>query len=143
MLKVPHPFFDTPAAFIFLFENHTFLAFKDNTITVWNFKGEMLASFDDHRLYFPIPDVDYTSVIYITQSQETIISLCEDPPPTAAAVPVAAAAAAAATAEGGAAGGSLMNDPPAAPAAPARSWSRGATKRGCSGRRARGVDPCI
>lgn len=118
VLKVPHPFFDTPAAFIFLFENHTFLAFKDNTITVWNFKGEMLASFDDHRLYFPIPDVDHTSVIYITQSQETIISLCEDPPPTAAAVPVAAAAAAAATAEGGAADGSLMDDPPAAPAAP-------------------------
>ena len=78
LTQVKDSFFRTPSAFIFLYENQTFLAFKDNKITVWNFRGELINEFEDHNLCFPIPDIDHTSVIYITQAQDIIISLCED-----------------------------------------------------------------
>ena len=73
VVKVKHAFFRTPSAFIFLYENHSFLAFRENTITNWNFKGEMLHTFQDHALCFPIPDIDHTSVIYITQVRACIV----------------------------------------------------------------------
>ena len=47
-------------------------------VTVWNFHGELIGTSDDHKLCFPIPDIDHTSVIYITSAQDIIISLCED-----------------------------------------------------------------
>lgn len=80
VVKVSNTQFKTPSAFIFLYENQTFLAFKDNVVTVWNFRGELVSTFDDHALWFPLPEIDHTSVIYITQSQDVIISLCEDHP---------------------------------------------------------------
>lgn len=73
VVKVKHAFFRTPSAFIFLYENHSFLAFRENSITNWNFKGEMLHTFQDHALCFPIPDIDHTSVIYITQVRACIV----------------------------------------------------------------------
>jgi hypothetical protein len=36
VVKVKDSFFRTPSAFIFLYENQSFLAFKDNSVTVWN-----------------------------------------------------------------------------------------------------------
>ena len=78
MWRAPQTFFRTPSAFIFLYENQSFLAFKDSSVSVWNFAGELMRTFDDHRLCFPIPDIDHTSVIYITHAQDIIISLCED-----------------------------------------------------------------
>ena len=78
VVKVKDSFFRTPNAFIYLYENQAFLAFKDNCVTVWNFRGELISTFEDHKLCFPIPDIDHTSVIFITQAQDIIISLCED-----------------------------------------------------------------
>lgn len=69
---------NTPVAFIFLYENQTFLAFKDSTVTVYNFRGELVNTFEDHRLCIPIPDMEHTSIIYVTHSQDIIISLCDD-----------------------------------------------------------------
>ena len=68
--------FRTPSAFIFLFENQTFLAFRGPEVTVWNFRGELVSRFQDHSLWFPLPELDHTSVIYITQTQDVILSLC-------------------------------------------------------------------
>ena len=67
-----------PTGFIFLYENHTFLSLKDTTITMWNFQGEKLASFEDHKLCLPIPEIEHTSIVYVTHSQDMIISLCDD-----------------------------------------------------------------
>lgn len=78
VVTVSHQQFETPTAFIFLYETQTFLAFKGNMVTVWNFQGELVSSFDDHRLWLPLPDIDHTSVIYITQSQDVIMSLCSN-----------------------------------------------------------------
>lgn len=79
MVRVKDASFRTSqTAFIFLHETLTFLAFKDHTVTHWNFRGERIRTFDDHRLWFPHPDMDRTSVIFITQAQDVVISLCED-----------------------------------------------------------------
>ena len=40
--------------------------------------GELVSRFEDHTLWFPLPEVDHTSVIFITQSQDVILSLCEE-----------------------------------------------------------------
>ena len=45
---------------------------------VWNFRGELVSRFEDHALWFPLPEIDHTSVIYITQNQDVILSLCEE-----------------------------------------------------------------
>ena len=45
-------------------------------MTVWNFRGELVSRFEDHSLWFPLAELDHTSVIYITQSQDVILSLC-------------------------------------------------------------------
>jgi len=78
VVKLKDSHFRTPAAFIFLYENQTFLAFKDSTVTIWNFKGELVSAFEDHKLCLPIPDMEHTSIIYVTHSQDIIISLCDD-----------------------------------------------------------------
>ena len=55
-----------------------FLAFRENSASVWSFKGELLREFDDHTLCIPHPDIDHASVMYITPAQDVLISLCED-----------------------------------------------------------------
>ena len=41
VVTVKNQHFRTPSAFIFLYENQTFLAFRGHEVTVWNFHGEM------------------------------------------------------------------------------------------------------
>jgi hypothetical protein len=64
----------TPSAFIFLYENQLFLTFRDRTVAVWNFRGELVTSFEDHLLWHP--DCN-TNNIYITSDQDLIISYCK------------------------------------------------------------------
>lgn len=66
--------FLTPSAFIFLYENQLFLTFRNRTVAVWNFRGELVTSFEDHLLWHP--DCN-TNNIYITSDQDLIISYCK------------------------------------------------------------------
>ena len=66
--------FMTPSAFIFLYENQLFLTFRNRTVAVWNFRGELVTSFEDHLLWHP--DCN-TNNIYITSDQDPIISYCK------------------------------------------------------------------
>ncbi|ONK61734.1 uncharacterized protein A4U43_C08F33020 [Asparagus officinalis] len=66
--------FLTPSAFIFLYENQLFLTFRDRNVAVWNFRGELVTSFEDHLLWYP--DCN-TNNIYITSNQDLIISYCK------------------------------------------------------------------
>lgn len=62
------------SAFIFLYENQLFLTFRNRTVAVWNFRGELVTSFEDHLLWHP--DCN-TNNIYITSDQDLIISYCK------------------------------------------------------------------
>ncbi|KAL7146657.1 hypothetical protein ABFS83_06G056000 [Erythranthe nasuta] len=66
--------FMTPSAFIFLYENQLFLTFRNRTVAVWNFRGELVTKFEDHLLWHP--DCN-TNNIYITSDQDLIISYCK------------------------------------------------------------------
>ncbi|XP_073297689.1 uncharacterized protein [Primulina huaijiensis] len=72
--------FMTPSAFIFLYENQLFLTFRNRTVSVWNFRGELVTSFEDHLLSHP--DCN-TNNIYITSDQDLIISYCNSDEPLA------------------------------------------------------------
>jgi predicted nuclease of predicted toxin-antitoxin system len=61
-------------AFIFLYEPQLFLTFQNQSVAVWNFRGELITSFEDHQLWHP----DYnTNNICITSDQDMIISYCK------------------------------------------------------------------
>jgi hypothetical protein len=64
----------TPSAFIFLYELQLFLTFRNRSVAVWNFRGELVTSFEDHLLWHP--DCN-TNNIYITSDQDLIISYCK------------------------------------------------------------------
>lgn len=66
--------FLTPSAFIFLYENQLFLTFRNRTVSVWNFRGELVTSFEDHKLWHS--DCN-TNNIFITSDQDLIISFCK------------------------------------------------------------------
>ncbi|XP_078445246.1 uncharacterized protein LOC144714385 isoform X2 [Wolffia australiana] len=66
--------FTTPSAFIFLYENQLFLTFRNRAVAVWNFRGELVTTFEDHLLWHP--DCN-TNNIYITSDQDLIISYCK------------------------------------------------------------------
>ncbi|KAL5698253.1 hypothetical protein ACHQM5_029317 [Ranunculus cassubicifolius] len=74
LTEVSRTEFMTPSAFIFLYENHLFLTFRNRTVAVWNFRGELVTSFEDHLLWHP--DCN-TNNIYITSDQDLIISYCK------------------------------------------------------------------
>nr|XP_029119454.1 uncharacterized protein LOC105042025 isoform X5 [Elaeis guineensis] len=74
LIEVNRSEFMTPSAFIFLYENHLFLTFRNRTVSVWNFRGELVTSFEDHLLWHP--DCN-TNNIYITSDQDLIISYCK------------------------------------------------------------------
>ncbi|PON47755.1 WD40/YVTN repeat-like-containing domain containing protein [Parasponia andersonii] len=74
LMEVSRTEFMTPSAFIFLYENQLFLTFRNRTVAVWNFRGELVTSFEDHLLWHP--DCN-TNNIYITSDQELIISYCK------------------------------------------------------------------
>ena len=42
VIEVDHTDFMAPSAFIFLYENQLFLTFKQRTVAVWNFRGELV-----------------------------------------------------------------------------------------------------
>lgn len=73
-MEVSRTEFMTPSAFIFLYENQLFLTFRNRTVAVWNFRGELVTSFEDHLLWHP--DCN-TNNIYITSDQDLIISYCK------------------------------------------------------------------
>ncbi|XP_061375495.1 uncharacterized protein LOC133317650 [Gastrolobium bilobum] len=74
LMEVSKTEFMTPSAFIFLYENQLFLTFRNRTVAVWNFRGELVTSFEDHLLWHP--DCN-TNNIYITSDQDLIISYCK------------------------------------------------------------------
>ncbi|MQL86351.1 hypothetical protein Taro_018869 [Colocasia esculenta] len=74
LIEVSRTEFTTPSAFIFLYENQLFLTFRNRTVAVWNFRGELVTSFEDHLLWHP--DCN-TNNIYITSDQDLIISYCK------------------------------------------------------------------
>ncbi|CAK9135918.1 unnamed protein product [Ilex paraguariensis] len=74
LTEVSRTEFMTPSAFIFLYENQLFLTFRNGTVAVWNFRGELVTSFEDHLLWHP--DCN-TNNIYITSDQDLIISYCK------------------------------------------------------------------
>ncbi|XP_059458076.1 uncharacterized protein LOC132187696 isoform X3 [Corylus avellana] len=74
LTEVSRTEFMTPSAFIFLYENQLFLTFRNRTVAVWNFRGELVTSFEDHLLWHP--DCN-TNNIYITSDQDLIISYCK------------------------------------------------------------------
>ena len=74
MMEVDKTQFLTPNAFIFLYENQLFLTFRNRMVSVWNFRGEMVTSFEDHLLWHPDTN---TNNIYITSEQNLIISYCK------------------------------------------------------------------
>jgi hypothetical protein len=64
--------FQTPFAFIFLYDRLTFLAFRKTEVVLWDLNGELLTRFEDHTLWFPAAAEDHTSVIYITEKQDLV-----------------------------------------------------------------------
>ncbi|KAL0359082.1 UNVERIFIED_CONTAM: hypothetical protein Sangu_0757600 [Sesamum angustifolium] len=74
LTEVSRTEFMTPSAFIFLYENQLFLTFRNRTVAVWNFRGELVTSFEDHLLWHH--DCN-TNNIYITSDQDLIISYCK------------------------------------------------------------------
>ncbi|KAD4584548.1 hypothetical protein R6Q59_036578 [Mikania micrantha] len=77
MKEVGRTEFMTPSAFIFLYENQLFLTFRNQTVSVWNFRGELVTSFEDHELWHS--DCN-TNNIHITSDQSLIISFCKGDP---------------------------------------------------------------
>jgi len=76
LIEVNKTEFMTPSAFIFLYENNLFLTFCNRTVAAWNFRGELVTSFEDHELWHPNCN---TNNIYITADQDLIISYCKVP----------------------------------------------------------------
>ncbi len=76
-IEVSRSEFVTPSAFIFLYEMQLFLTFRSRSVSVWNFRGELVTSFEDHMLWHP--DCN-TNSIYITSNQDLIISYCKADP---------------------------------------------------------------
>jgi len=74
LIEVSKTEFMTPSAFIFLYENNLFLTFCNRTVAAWNFRGELVTSFEDHVLWHPNCN---TNNIYITADQDLIISYCK------------------------------------------------------------------
>ncbi|CAD6342417.1 unnamed protein product [Miscanthus lutarioriparius] len=74
LTEVSRTEFMTPSAFIFLYELQLFLTFRNRSVAVWNFRGELVTSFEDHLLWHT--DCN-TNNIYITSDQDLIISYCK------------------------------------------------------------------
>jgi hypothetical protein len=64
--------------FIFLWKKQLFLTLKNQTNFVWNFRGELVTSLEDHFLRHPLWHPDFTNINYITSDQNLIISYCRD-----------------------------------------------------------------
>lgn len=73
-IAVERSHFLMPNAFIFLYESELFLTFQHKEVSVWNFRGERVTTFEDHTLFHAESN---TSSIYITQQQDIIVSYCQ------------------------------------------------------------------
>jgi hypothetical protein len=67
--------FMKPTIFILLYKKELFLTLKNRTISVWNFRGELVTSLEDHLLRHPDFNLNNN---YITSDQNLIISYCRD-----------------------------------------------------------------
>uniref|UniRef100_A0A0A9CKC3 Uncharacterized protein n=1 Tax=Arundo donax TaxID=35708 RepID=A0A0A9CKC3_ARUDO len=63
----------TSSAFIFLHDMQLFLTFHSRLVSVWNYRGELVTSFDDHLFWHP--DCSDNSFC-ITSNKDLIISYC-------------------------------------------------------------------
>jgi len=70
--------FMNQSTFIFLCKKQLFLTLKDQTISVWNFRGELVTSLEDHLLRHPLWHPDFKNNNYIISDQDLIISYCRD-----------------------------------------------------------------
>jgi hypothetical protein len=52
-IEISRTEFMTPSTFIFLCENQLFLTLKNRTVSVWNFRQELVTSFKDQLLWHP------------------------------------------------------------------------------------------
>jgi len=53
------PNFQTPEAFIFVYEKEIFLALKQGKIVIYNSNGQVLSNFDNQTLFTQEPALDY------------------------------------------------------------------------------------
>ena len=60
-------------------ENNLFLTFRQRQVTVWNFRGEQVTTFDDHTLWHPDTN---TNNIFITAAQDYVRPRRHRPPRT-------------------------------------------------------------
>ena len=67
--------FMKPTIFILLYKKELFLTLKNQTISVWNFRGELVTSLEDHLLWHQHFNINNN---YITSDQDLIISYCRD-----------------------------------------------------------------
>lgn len=71
--------FMKPTIFILLYKKELFLTLKNRTISVWNFRGELVTSLEDHLLRHPLGHPDFNlNNNYITSDHNLIISYCRD-----------------------------------------------------------------
>ncbi|KAL4458701.1 hypothetical protein ABPG75_013566 [Micractinium tetrahymenae] len=105
--RVPHADFSSPAAFIHLPFNHSFLAFfQSGPAQLWSFEGQRLASL----AHAVLPDAAAINTVYISEHQDLMFAYCRpgdsSREPVTPGVATAATAAPAAAAAGAAGGGS-------------------------------------
>ncbi|KEH31694.1 transducin/WD40 repeat protein [Medicago truncatula] len=71
--------FMKPTIFILLYKKELFLTLINRTISVWNFRGELVTSLEDHLLRHPLWHAHFNlNHNYITSDQNLIISYCRD-----------------------------------------------------------------
>nr|KYP42382.1 hypothetical protein KK1_036211 [Cajanus cajan] len=74
LMEVNTAAFRSPSSFIFLYQSQLFLAIRNHTISVWNFRGELVTAFDDHQLWHAGYKTNDTHIII---DQDLIISYCK------------------------------------------------------------------
>ena len=74
VVNIPKSQFLTPSAFIFLYESQLFLTLRHRQVSLWNCKGELVTSFEDHTLWHPGAN---TNTTYITKRQDLLMSYCK------------------------------------------------------------------
>jgi hypothetical protein len=67
--------FVAPNSFIFLDKIRRFLIFRGHTVTLFNFRGERVSTFEDHMLW--LPDSNMNNV-FISSAQDVMISFCRN-----------------------------------------------------------------
>ncbi|KAL1816292.1 hypothetical protein ACET3Z_018866 [Daucus carota] len=66
-------FKDMQSEFLFLYKKHMFLTFSNRTVAMWNFRGELVTTFEEHHFLNPA-DSSFNNTIYTTSDEDLIIS---------------------------------------------------------------------